>query len=182
MHATGHGELWMDWDSTSKFSQYGWRCTTNENDYSTKTLMGNRNEERYDIQRIVQPKPLPSQYTHCFETTCSSDYNRGRHQRIKRFEREPHWFPGHHPELERASFNPAAQSCYTIDYKPPYSSIFFACVQHSEKEQEGCRKSSRDGKNLQTMPSEKQACLPAVLQGYPSSKKTCHALKLHVAS
>ncbi|CAM9864325.1 unnamed protein product [Bubo scandiacus] len=89
MHATGCGELWMVWDTTSKLHQYGCRCTTNENDYSTKTVMGNWNEERYDIQRIVQPKPLPSQYTHCFEIPYSSDYSMGEHQRIKRFEREP---------------------------------------------------------------------------------------------
>ncbi|XP_029878519.1 LOW QUALITY PROTEIN: UPF0686 protein C11orf1 homolog [Aquila chrysaetos chrysaetos] len=61
MHAAGHEELWMDWDSTYKFSQYGWRCTTNGNDYSAKTLMGNWNEEQYNIQRIVQPKAPPSQ-------------------------------------------------------------------------------------------------------------------------
>ncbi|KAM6191133.1 LOW QUALITY PROTEIN: cilia- and flagella-associated protein 68 [Sarcoramphus papa] len=126
MHATGHRELWINWDSTSKFSQYGWR-TTNENDYSVKILMGNWNEERYDIQRIVQPKPLPSQYTHCFETTYSSDYNKGKHQRIKRFEREPRWFPGHHPELEPPSFNPTAQSCYTIDYRPPWQHFLCLC-------------------------------------------------------
>ncbi|KAM6115665.1 LOW QUALITY PROTEIN: cilia- and flagella-associated protein 68 [Phoenicopterus ruber ruber] len=173
MHATGHGELWMDWNSTYKFSQYGWRCTTNENYYATKTLMGNW-KEGYDIQRIVQPKPLPSQYTHCFETTYSSDYNKGKHQRIKRFE-EPHWFPGHHPELEPPSFNPTAQSYYTIDYTPPYSSIFLLMSNTQRKTR---RKSNKDGDNLQTMPSEKQeACLLAVLQGYPSSKKTCHTLK-----
>ncbi|KAM7082953.1 LOW QUALITY PROTEIN: cilia- and flagella-associated protein 68 [Ciconia maguari] len=155
MHATGHATA-VDWDSTSKFSLYGWRCTTNENDYSMKTLMGN-NEEQYDIQRIVQPKPLVP--------------------------REPCWFPSQHPELEPPLFNPTAQSCYTIDCRPPYGSIFFACVQHSEKEQEGCRKSNTDGENLQMMPSEKQeACLLAVLQGYPSSKKTCHTLKPNVAS
>jgi len=57
-HATGHGEVWTE---TSKFSQYGWRCTTNEDNYSHKVLMGNWNEERYDIQNIAQPKPLPSQ-------------------------------------------------------------------------------------------------------------------------
>ncbi|XP_032057891.1 UPF0686 protein C11orf1 homolog [Aythya fuligula] len=56
-----HGERQTDRDSTSKFFQYGWRCTTNEDDYSNKTLIGNWNEERYDIQKIVQPKPLPSQ-------------------------------------------------------------------------------------------------------------------------
>ncbi|KFZ57131.1 UPF0686 protein C11orf1, partial [Podiceps cristatus] len=110
MHATGHRELWMDWNSTCKFSQYGWRYTTNENDYSTKTLRGNWKEEQYNIQRIVQPQLLPFsfQYTHCFETTYSSDY-KGKYQRIKRFEREPHWFLGHHPELEPPLFNPTAQ-------------------------------------------------------------------------
>ncbi|KAK4809595.1 hypothetical protein QYF61_025038 [Mycteria americana] len=114
------------------------------------------------------PATNPSECTHCFETIYSSDYNKGKHHRIK----------SHHPELEPPLFNPTAQSCYTIDCRPPYGSIFFACVQHSEKEQEGCRKSNRDGENLQTMPSEKQeACLLAVLQGYPSSKKTCHTLK-----
>lgn len=61
MHANGHGEVWTDWNSTSKFIQYGWRCTTNEDAYSNKTLMGNWNEERFDIRKIVQPKPLPSQ-------------------------------------------------------------------------------------------------------------------------
>lgn len=65
-----HGERQTDRDSTSKFFQYGWRCTTNEDDYSNKTLIGNWNEERYDIQKIVQPKPLPSQvcasaFPHC---------------------------------------------------------------------------------------------------------------------
>lgn len=49
MHTTSHGELWMDWDNTYKFSQYGWRCTTDENDYSVKTLIENWNEEQYDI-------------------------------------------------------------------------------------------------------------------------------------
>lgn len=99
------------------------------------------------------------------------------------FECEHHWFLGHHPELEPPLFYPTAQSCYTADYRPPYGSIFFVCVQRSEKEQEGCRKSNRDGENLQTTPSEKQeACLLAVLRGYPSSKKTCHTLKPNVAS
>ncbi|KFQ79877.1 UPF0686 protein C11orf1, partial [Phaethon lepturus] len=99
------------------------RYTTNENHYSTKTLTGNWNEEWYNIQRIVQPKPLPSQYTHCFETTYASDYNKGKHQRIKstctELKHKSHWFPGHHPELEPPSFNPTAQSFHTIDYRPP---------------------------------------------------------------
>ncbi|KAM6173901.1 cilia- and flagella-associated protein 68 [Erethizon dorsatum] len=61
INADGHGEVWTDWNDTSKFFQYGWRCTNNENSYSNRTLMGNWNQERYDLRDIVQPKPLPSQ-------------------------------------------------------------------------------------------------------------------------
>uniref|UniRef100_A0A8C8VMC5 Chromosome 11 open reading frame 1 n=1 Tax=Pelusios castaneus TaxID=367368 RepID=A0A8C8VMC5_9SAUR len=113
IHATGHAEVWMDWNSTSKFSQYGWRCTTNEDAYCNKTLMGNWNQERYDIQKIAQPTPLPSQYAHYFESIYSSDYNKERHHGFKR---EPHWFPGHQPELEPPPFKPTARSSYMIDY------------------------------------------------------------------
>ncbi|XP_030189782.1 UPF0686 protein C11orf1 homolog isoform X3 [Lynx canadensis] len=61
INADGHAEVWTDWNSMSKFFQYGWRCTTNENTYSNRTLIGNWNQERYDLRNIVQPKPLPSQ-------------------------------------------------------------------------------------------------------------------------
>ncbi|KAM9658503.1 cilia- and flagella-associated protein 68 isoform 2-T2 [Trichechus inunguis] len=61
INADGHAEVWTDWNDMSKFFQYGWRCTTNENSYSNRTLMGNWNQERYDLKNIVQPKPLPSQ-------------------------------------------------------------------------------------------------------------------------
>ncbi|XP_059563880.1 cilia- and flagella-associated protein 68 isoform X4 [Myotis daubentonii] len=61
INADGHAEVWTDWNNMSKFSQYGWRCTTNENAYSNRTLMGNWNQERYDLRNIMQPKPLPSQ-------------------------------------------------------------------------------------------------------------------------
>nr|XP_031531374.1 UPF0686 protein C11orf1 homolog isoform X2 [Vicugna pacos] len=61
INADGHAEVWTDWNDMSKFFQYGWRCTTNEDAYSNRTLMGNWNQERYDLRNIVQPKPLPSQ-------------------------------------------------------------------------------------------------------------------------
>ncbi|XP_076781276.1 cilia- and flagella-associated protein 68 isoform X3 [Arvicanthis niloticus] len=61
IYADGHGEMWTDWNDMSKFFQYGWRCTTNENSYSDRTLVGNWNQERYDLKNIVKPKPLPSQ-------------------------------------------------------------------------------------------------------------------------
>ncbi|NXC40152.1 CK001 protein, partial [Penelope pileata] len=121
--ATGHGELWEDEDSPAKFSQYGWRCTTNENQYSLKTLMGNWNEERFDIQSIARPRPLPSQYAHCFETTYAANYAKEKRQRARRFEPEPHWFPGHQPELDPPLFKCTAQSCYSTDYRPPPGSI-----------------------------------------------------------
>ncbi|XP_062450598.1 cilia- and flagella-associated protein 68 [Rhea pennata] len=169
LRATGHGEVWADWSPTAKFSQFGWRCTTNESDYSHKTHIGNWNEEQCDIQNIVQPKPLPSQiapvqlpslccsavcpfmYAHCFETTYSSDYNKGKHQRTRRFKREPHWFPGHQPELEPPPFKQTEQSCYMIDYRPPHGNISSAGVQGSEEEQEGAGKAIA---NLQTVSPE----------------------------
>ncbi|ERE77085.1 putative UPF0686 protein C11orf1 like protein [Cricetulus griseus] len=75
IYADGHGEVWTDWNNMSKFFQYGWRCTTNENSYSHSTLIGNWNQERYDLKNIVKPKPLPSQVIQClfssFVTFCS---------------------------------------------------------------------------------------------------------------
>ncbi|OXB52126.1 UNVERIFIED_CONTAM: hypothetical protein H355_011919 [Colinus virginianus] len=105
-HATGHGEVWTE---TSKFSQYGWRCTTNENDCSHKVLMGNWNEEHCDIQNTAQRKPVPSQM---FLLKLVLFLLSG-------FEQEPHWFPGHQPELEPPLFKSTAQSFYKIDYQPP---------------------------------------------------------------
>uniref|UniRef100_A0A8B9MQ28 Chromosome 11 open reading frame 1 n=1 Tax=Accipiter nisus TaxID=211598 RepID=A0A8B9MQ28_9AVES len=128
---------------TYKFSQYGWRCTTNENDYSTKTLIGNWNEKQHYI-----PENCAAQYTHCFETTYSSDYNKGKHQGIKK----PHWFPGHHPELEPPSFNPTAQSCYTIDYRPPYAT-FSLLVSNSQ------RRNKKDARNVTEMERICTLCL-----------------------
>uniref|UniRef100_A0A8B9S289 Chromosome 11 open reading frame 1 n=1 Tax=Apteryx owenii TaxID=8824 RepID=A0A8B9S289_APTOW len=135
VRATGHGEVWADWSPAAKFSQFDWRCTTNESDYSHKTHMGNWNEEQHNIQKIIQPKPLPSQvgYAHCFETTYSSDYSKGKQQRTRRFKREPHWFPGHQPELESPPFKPTEQSCYMIDYRPPHGNISFARAQRRNK-------------------------------------------------
>ncbi|XP_062995500.1 cilia- and flagella-associated protein 68 [Elgaria multicarinata webbii] len=120
LRASGHGEVWTDWNSTSKFFQYGWRCTTNEDSYTNKTLLGNWNEERYDIRKVLQPKPLPSQYAHYFESTYSSDYSKEKPHSTRRVTRDAHWFPGHQPELEPPPIKPTARSCYMIDYEPPH--------------------------------------------------------------
>lgn len=36
--------------------------------------------------------------------------------------KEPHWFPGHQPELEPPPFKPTARSCYMIDYGSSHDS------------------------------------------------------------
>jgi len=61
MRATGHAEVWED---DKKFQQFGWRTTTSESAYSTDTLIGNWNEERFDVREIAKAKPLPSQVSH----------------------------------------------------------------------------------------------------------------------
>uniref|UniRef100_M3ZAC8 Cilia and flagella associated protein 68 n=2 Tax=Nomascus leucogenys TaxID=61853 RepID=M3ZAC8_NOMLE len=119
INADGHGEVWTDWNNMSKFSQYGWRCTTNENTYSNRTLMGNWNQERYDLRNIVQPKPLPSQFGHYFETTYDTSYNNKMPLSTHRFKREPHWFPGHQPELDPPRYKCTEKSTYMNSYSKP---------------------------------------------------------------
>lgn len=116
INADGHGEVWTDWNNMSKFFQYGWRCTTNENAYSNHTLMGNWNQERYDLRNIVQPKPLPSQFGHYFETTYDTSYNNKMPLSTHRFKREPHWFPGHQPELDPPRYKCTEKSTYMNSY------------------------------------------------------------------
>ncbi|XP_032213160.1 UPF0686 protein C11orf1 homolog isoform X2 [Mustela erminea] len=119
INADGHAEVWTDWNDTSKFFQYGWRCTTNENAYSNCTLMGNWNQERYDLRNIVKPKPLPSQFGHYFETTYDTSYNNKMPLSTHRFKREPHWFPGHQPELDPPRYKCTEKSTYMTSYSEP---------------------------------------------------------------
>ena len=39
----------------------GWQGRTNVNTFSSDTLIGNWNEERFDVSRLAQPRALPSQ-------------------------------------------------------------------------------------------------------------------------
>ncbi|XP_003923770.1 cilia- and flagella-associated protein 68 isoform X1 [Saimiri boliviensis] len=128
INADGHGEVWTDWNSTSKFFQYGWRCTTNENTYSNRTLMGNWNQERYDLRNVVQPKPLPSQFGHYFETTYDTSYNNKMPLSTHRFKREPHWFPGHQPELDPPQYKCTEKSTYMNSYSKPQIGHHSGCV------------------------------------------------------
>ena len=71
LKASGQAEIWDDTDK-KKFQQFGWRTTTNESAYSNETLIGNWNEERFDVSKLVEPRPLPSQVS---ETIwCHSTY------------------------------------------------------------------------------------------------------------
>ncbi|XP_060229682.1 cilia- and flagella-associated protein 68 isoform X2 [Meriones unguiculatus] len=128
LHADGHGEVWTDWNKSSKFSQYGWRCNTNENSYSIRTLMGNWNQERYDLKNIVTPKPLPSQFGHYFETTYDANYNSKKPQSAHRFKREPHWFPGHQPELDPPHNKCTGKSIYMSSYSEPVPTHYSWCI------------------------------------------------------
>uniref|UniRef100_A0A8C6A8K8 Cilia and flagella associated protein 68 n=1 Tax=Marmota marmota marmota TaxID=9994 RepID=A0A8C6A8K8_MARMA len=128
INADGHGEVWTDWNDISEFFQYGWRCSTNENSYSNRTLVGNWNQERYDIRNIVQPKPLPSQFGHYFETTYDTSYNSKIPLSTHRFKREPHWFPGHQPELNPSQYKCTEKSIYMTDYSKPQIKHHSPCV------------------------------------------------------
>ncbi|XP_053546391.1 UPF0686 protein C11orf1 homolog [Bombina bombina] len=115
LRADGHGEVWDDTDV--KFSQYGWRCTTNEDSYSNKTLMGNWNEEWFDVSKLKERKPLPSQFAHYYQTSYSTEYcKNGKFPMRRDFQKEPHSFPGHQPELDPAHCKPVQRSCYMMDY------------------------------------------------------------------
>lgn len=128
INADGHAEVWTDWNDMSKFFQYGWRCTTNENAYSNRTLMGNWNQERYDLRNIMQPKPLPSQFGHYFETTYDTSYNKKMPLSTHRFKREPHWFPGHQPELDPPRYKCTEKSTYMSSYSKPQVGHHTVCV------------------------------------------------------
>lgn len=62
MSASGNGEVYDLFDA-NKFQQFGWRCTTNETGFKSDTLIGNWNEERYDVKYLARNKTIPSQVT-----------------------------------------------------------------------------------------------------------------------
>jgi len=61
VRASGLAEPWTHAHEESKFDQFGWRCTTKENGYGISTLVGNYNENRFDLAYRLKSKPLPSQ-------------------------------------------------------------------------------------------------------------------------
>lgn len=75
--ASGQAEVWKK-KGGNQSDQFGWR--THTTDYSSDTLIGNWNEERFDVVKLAQSKCLPSQYSHYFETTYSQGYSRAPHK------------------------------------------------------------------------------------------------------
>lgn len=63
MRASGLAEPWTHEHEDTKFGQFGWRCSTKESGYGLSTLVGNYNEDRFDLKYRLQSKPLPSQVT-----------------------------------------------------------------------------------------------------------------------
>ncbi|XP_071806355.1 cilia- and flagella-associated protein 68-like [Asterias amurensis] len=104
VRASGLGEVWQHTSDDTKFKQYGWRTTTKEDCYSPQTLVGNWNEERFDIERVRVPKRLPSQFEHYFETTHMDSYKTERKEVPKTLvhlaAREARAFPASQPELD----------------------------------------------------------------------------------
>ena len=94
LEANGYAEICYNMED-KKLQQLGWGTTTNEGNYSQSTLIGNWNENSFDIKELSKRKPLPSQvdifiiiitlccicllifmlkYGHYFETTTGSSY------------------------------------------------------------------------------------------------------------
>ncbi|XP_051970878.1 UPF0686 protein C11orf1 homolog [Xyrauchen texanus] len=119
LRASGQCEVWCDYTDEAKFRQYGWRCSTSENAYSNTTLIGNWSEERFDTRRTVAlRRPLPHQFSHYFETTYYSSYNKYEGRPVyQKPKREPRSFPGHQPELDPPHTKDVPNSCYRLDFK-----------------------------------------------------------------
>lgn len=109
--ASSHGEIYDD--NTDKFQQFGWKCTTNETEYNSDILIGNWNEERYDVNHVVKRRPIQSQFSHYYETTHKASFKSEKKidtmpEHIKSnggiVANEPRTFPRHQPELDPPSF------------------------------------------------------------------------------
>nr|XP_046187023.1 UPF0686 protein C11orf1 homolog isoform X3 [Oncorhynchus gorbuscha] len=106
LRASGQSEVWSDARPEDKFHQYGWRCGTSEDGYGTRTLIGNWVEQQKDITQYrkarplpSQVRPLPSQFSHYFDSTYSSSFNREKKRPINSL-KESKSFPGQQLELD----------------------------------------------------------------------------------
>ncbi|XP_064650873.1 cilia- and flagella-associated protein 68-like [Lineus longissimus] len=107
IRSSGLAEVWTHTHDEQKFTQFGWRSTTKDTSYSNNTLIGNWNEQRFDIAKQRQSKRLPSQYGHYFQTSYDASHNTQPYsppEVLKHLKaRQPHAFPHHQPELDHQS-------------------------------------------------------------------------------
>ena len=71
LKASGKAEIWTNTEGNN--CQPPWQLL---NTYTSDTLIGNWNEERFDVKELSQTKCLPSQYDHYFETTYRQGYSK----------------------------------------------------------------------------------------------------------
>ncbi|CAG5131250.1 unnamed protein product [Candidula unifasciata] len=101
-----------------KMRQYGWRSTNNEDTYNSGVLVGNYNEERFDLKEIKKMTPLPSQLSHHYLTTYAEAYNKSQLHRyptdLKLIKgRLPHAYSCHQPEMDSAILKATTNSWQT---------------------------------------------------------------------
>merc|ERR1712159_39282 len=113
IRASGAGETWSHTDDgNSKFQQFGWRCTNDENAYKEDVLIGNWNEKQFDVVRLRETMKRSSPYDHRYETTYNAAYlpasivQQGQsrldmNKKINDLEQQgiDRSFPAHQPEL-----------------------------------------------------------------------------------
>ncbi|XP_010865895.2 UPF0686 protein C11orf1 homolog [Esox lucius] len=116
LRASGQSEVWSDERPEDKFHQYGWRCGTNEDGYGSGTLIGNWVEQWNDITHYRKARPLPSKFSHYFDTTYSSSFNQEKKRPLNTMTRGSRSFPGHQPELDPPHTKTPPNSCYRRDY------------------------------------------------------------------
>merc|ERR1712168_226089 len=113
IRASGAGETWSHTDDgNSKFQQFGWRCTNDENAYKEDVLIGNWNEKQFDVQRVVNNIDTASPFQHYYETTYGAGYKKKslvqlgqerlelKRELTKRSGECGRSFPAHQPELD----------------------------------------------------------------------------------
>lgn len=112
IRASGAGEQWNhDDDDNIKFQQFGWRCTNDENAYGEDVLIGNYNEKRFDIKRLLTDYKTIGHYKNYYETTYGYGYKNktpveAGQERLNLEKRildqglVPASFPAHQPSLD----------------------------------------------------------------------------------
>ncbi|BFZ14319.1 hypothetical protein BsWGS_17358 [Bradybaena similaris] len=116
--ATGGSEAWSHVDENLKMFQYGWRTTNNEDTYNAGVLVGNYNEERFDLKEIKKKKPLPSPWSHHYQRTYADAYNKYPLHRYPRDlklikGRLPHAYSCHQPEMDTPTLKATTNSWQT---------------------------------------------------------------------